>query len=115
MHHVCRRLSVVRMREMQQQVDEWIGRFEEGYWPPLANLARLTEEVGELARELNHRFGPKKKKPTEAAASLGEELADCLFVLICIANSLDIDLEAAFSEVMSKYRSRDADRWKPKR
>lgn len=104
----------LRVRDMQQQVDDWIRRFEEGYWPPLANLARLTEEVGELAREINHRFGPKKKKPDETPASLGEELADCLFVLVCIANSLDIDLETAFSETMEKYRARDADRWKRK-
>ena len=49
-------------RDAQQAVDRWIGQFEEGYWPPLANLARLVEEVGELARLMNHRFGPNKKK-----------------------------------------------------
>ncbi|REJ34723.1 MAG: nucleotide pyrophosphohydrolase [Bacillota bacterium] len=102
------------VRDMQQQVDDWISQFEEGYWPPLANLARLIEEVGELARELNHHFGPKTKKPTEAEGSIAEELADCLFVLVCMANSLDIDLEAAFSEMMDKYRRRDARRWKRK-
>ena len=56
----------MELSEAQARVDAWIGQFEEGYWPPLANLARLTEEVGELARLLNHRFGPKTKKPGEA-------------------------------------------------
>ena len=74
----------MELREAQARVDAWIGRFEEGYWPPLANLARLTEEVGELARLLNHRFGPKTKKPEELEQDLGEELADVLFVLIVI-------------------------------
>lgn len=96
---------------MQQQVDDWIGQFEEGYWPPLANLARLTEEVGELAREINHRYGPKQKRTDEGTAALSLELADCLFVLVCLANSLDIDLEAAFAATMDKYRGRDATRW----
>jgi Predicted pyrophosphatase len=104
----------VHVRDMQRAVDEWISQFEEGYWSPLANLARLAEEVGELARELNHRFGPKKKKAGEGDGSLAEELADCLFVLVCIANSLDIDLEAAFQATLEKYRARDAYRWKRK-
>lgn len=104
----------MRIRDMQRHVDEWIGQFEDGYWPPLANLARLTEEVGELARELNHQFGPKNKKADEATTALAEEVADCLFVLVCIANSLDIDLEEAFSATMNKYRTRDAQRWKRK-
>lgn len=104
----------MRIREMQQQVDAWISQFEDGYWPPLANLARLTEEVGELARELNHHFGPKTKKRDEAEADIAEELADCMFVLACIANSLNIDLEAAFAATMDKYRRRDAERWQRK-
>lgn len=104
----------MRVRDMQTHVDNWIGQFEEGYWPPLANLARLTEEVGELARELNHRFGPKHKKPDEEAATVGEEIGDCLFVLVCLANSLNIDLEETFAATMEKYKQRDSDRWKRK-
>ena len=76
----------MELSEAQARVDAWIGQFEEGYWPPLANLARLTEEVGELARLLNDRFGPKKKKAGEPEQDLGEELADILFVLLVIAN-----------------------------
>src|SRR5690606_9612559 len=72
----------VTLRDAQRAVDEWIGRFAEGYWPPLSNLARLIEEVGELARELNHRYGHKTKKPDEPEQDLALELADILFVLI---------------------------------
>lgn len=92
-------------------MDDWISRFEEGYWPPLANLARLTEEVGELARELNHRFGPKQKKATEAEADLALEMADVLFVLLVMANERGIDLEDALERTLAKYRERDSDRW----
>lgn len=104
----------MELSEAQARVDAWIGRFEEGYWPPLANLARLTEEVGELARLLNHRFGPKTKKPEELAQDLGEELADVLFVLIVIANEQGIDLGDALGQVLEKYRVRDSNRWAPK-
>jgi NTP pyrophosphatase (non-canonical NTP hydrolase) len=74
------------IRQNQDRVDAWIRQFEEGYFHPLTNMARLTEEVGELAREINHRFGQKTKKPEEADADLGMEMADILFVLICMAN-----------------------------
>lgn len=102
------------LRTAQQEVDRWISQFEEGYWPPLANLARLVEEVGELARELNHRFGEKPKKTGEPSQDLALELADILFVLICIANSQKIDLDAAFESVLEKYRVRDGGRWTPR-
>ena len=99
------------LRDAQQAVDRWIGEFEEGYFPPLANVARLTEEVGELAREINHRFGPKPKKQSEPNGSIAMELADILFVVICIANSQGLDLDDAFAEMMAKVTSRDAGRW----
>lgn len=105
----------MELSEAQARVDAWIGRFEEGYWPPLANLARLTEEVGELARLLNHRFGPKTKKPGELEQDLGEELADVLFVLLVIANDQGIDMGFALEKVLEKYRVRDGDRWAPKK
>jgi len=101
----------VSLRDAQQTVDAWIGQYKEGYFPPLSNLARLTEEVGELAREINHRFGEKRKKPGEPEGSMAMELADILFVVICIANSQDIDLDAAFAAMMRKVSARDADRW----
>jgi NTP pyrophosphatase (non-canonical NTP hydrolase) len=99
------------LTENQRRVDAWISQFEEGYFHPLTNLARLTEEVGELAREINHRFGQKTKKKDEAEGDLGMELADILFVLICIANREGIDLDQAFERMMAKVESRDRDRW----
>lgn len=99
------------LREAQRLVDEWIGQFEEGYWPPLSNLARLTEEVGELARLMNHRFGHKPKKDDEPEQDLALELADILFVLLVIANEQAIDLDEALERTLEKYRRRDSDRW----
>jgi NTP pyrophosphatase (non-canonical NTP hydrolase) len=101
----------MELREAQRQVDEWISHFEEGYWPPLVNLARLTEEVGELARELNHRYGAKLKKRKEPDQDLALELADVLFVLLALANEQGIDLGDALERTLEKYRSRDGDRW----
>lgn len=102
------------LREAQQRVDQWISQYKEGYFPPLTNLARLSEEVGELAREINHRFGFKTKKKEEAEGSVALELADILFVVICLANSQGIDLDQAFDQVMTKVTTRDADRWTKK-
>ena len=74
-------------------------------------MARITEEVGELAREINHYYGEKPKKASEKEKEIEEELGDVLFVLICLANSLDIDLEQAHDLVMKKFKTRDKDRW----
>jgi NTP pyrophosphatase (non-canonical NTP hydrolase) len=104
----------VALREAQQRVDQWISQYKEGYFPPLTNLARLSEEVGELAREINHRFGEKTKKKDEADGDLALELADILFVVICLANSQQIDLDEAFDRMMAKVTTRDADRWTKK-
>ena len=98
-------------REAQATVDRWISQYKEGYFPPLSNLARLSEEVGELAREINHRFGQKTKKPDEPDGDLAMELADILFVVICLANSQQVDLDAAFDAMMAKVTARDGDRW----
>ena len=97
--------------EAQAAVDRWISQYKEGYFSPLAILARLTEEVGEVAREVNHRFGQKPKRPEEADGDLALELADVLFVTICLANSQGIDLDQAFERMMQKVTTRDADRW----
>ena len=99
------------LKESQSRVDEWISQFEEGYWPPLANLARLIEEVGELARLVNDRFGTKPKKTEEDEQNMAEELGDVLFVLLCMANEQGIDIEEAFELVMAKYHERDSQRW----
>jgi len=99
------------LRDCQSRVDHWISQFEEGYFHPLTNLCRLTEEVGELAREVNHRFGQKTKKPGELEGDLGMEMADILFVLVCMANREGIDLQQAFDRMMDKVEQRDAGRW----
>jgi NTP pyrophosphatase (non-canonical NTP hydrolase) len=99
------------LRDSQTRVDHWVSQFEEGYFHPLTNIARLSEEVGELAREVNHRFGQKTKKKSEAEGDMGMEMADILFVLICMANREKIDLQEAFDRMMAKVESRDADRW----
>ena len=103
------------LSDAQRRVDGWISRYEEGYFHPLTNLARLTEEVGELAREVNHRFGQKTKKPGEPEGDLGMEMADILFVLVCMANREHIDLDAEFDRMMQKVETRDRDRWTKKR
>lgn len=101
----------ITLQQLQDTVNQWISQWEGGYWAPLENLARLTEEVGELARELNHAHGPKKKKPSEAESSVALELGDILFVVVSIANSLDISLDDAMRQTMEKYRIRDSDRF----
>lgn len=87
---------------------------DEPYWPPLSQFARLTEEVGELGRLLNHIYGSKPKKPDEAGQELGEEIADILFALICIANRHSIDLDKELYKVIDKSKIRDKDRFKKK-
>jgi NTP pyrophosphatase (non-canonical NTP hydrolase) len=99
------------LRDVQQDVHTWISQFEEGYWRPLSMLARVTEETGELAREINHRFGEKPKKPGEPEQDLGQEISDIIFVLLALANSLEIDMDEAWNGMMEKYRTRDANRW----
>ncbi|WP_211744983.1 nucleotide pyrophosphohydrolase [Paenibacillus sp. Marseille-Q4541] len=100
--------------EMQKEVDNYISQFKEGYFSPLSMLARMSEEVGELAREVNHEYGEKPKKTTEADNSIELELGDILFITICFANSLGIDLTEAHDKVMHKFNTRDKDRWTKK-
>jgi NTP pyrophosphatase (non-canonical NTP hydrolase) len=104
----------MQISDAQRLVDAYISQFSEGYFPPLVNLARLTEEVGELAREMNHAFGPKTKKPDEPAGEIASELGDILFVLVVLANQLEIDLGEAFAGTLAKYEVRDAGRWERK-
>jgi NTP pyrophosphatase (non-canonical NTP hydrolase) len=104
----------VTLKDAQLQVDAWIRGFEEGYFHPLTNMARLAEEVGELAREVNHRFGQKTKKRDEPDGDLAMEMADILFVLICMANREGIDLQEAFNRMMEKVTTRDDTRWTKK-
>ncbi|WP_338551694.1 nucleotide pyrophosphohydrolase [Paenibacillus sp. KS-LC4] len=99
------------LADIQQEVDDYISQFKEGYFSPLALMARMSEEVGELAREVNHSYGEKRKKADEADNSIEMELGDILFLLSCFANSLDIDLTEAHNKVMDKFNTRDKNRW----
>ena len=102
------------LKKVQKEVDEWMGQWKEGYWKPHEMLANLMEETGELAREINHKFGPKKKKGGENNDRVSEEIADILFSIICIANSQKIDIDESFKKMMNKLYGRDASRWEKK-
>ncbi|RKQ37645.1 nucleotide pyrophosphohydrolase [Oceanobacillus halophilus] len=103
--------QIYHTNEIQKRVDDYISQFKEGYFSPLSLMARLSEETGELAREVNHYYGEKPKKPTEQEKTVEEELGDIIFVLTCFANSLDIDLSEAFDMAMTKIETRDKNRW----
>ncbi|MEY4739408.1 MAG: hypothetical protein RLZZ05_792 [Bacteroidota bacterium] len=98
--------------EAQQQVDEWIKTIGVRYFNELTNMAILTEEVGELARVMARKYGDQSFKKNETAEHLGDEMADVLWVLICLANQTGIDLTEAFAKNMDKKTKRDADRHK---
>ncbi|MGZ3600690.1 MAG: MazG nucleotide pyrophosphohydrolase domain-containing protein [Ktedonobacterales bacterium] len=93
------------LHQAQAEVDSSIQALG-GYWPPLANLARLFEECGELARAVNQAYGAKLVKQGEAPADAREELGDVLYVLLVLANSLDIDAAAALDAILNKVRDR---------
>src|SRR5947209_5923782 len=102
------------LHDVQQEIDTLIKEeWQSHYWAPLSSLARLTEEVGELAREINHSYGEKPKKSSEGQGNIAAEMGDILFILASLANSIGVDLDDAFEQVMAKYHNRDAQRWKP--
>lgn len=105
---------MLTLKEAQEKVDNWIKKFEEGYWPPLAMLASLIEEIGELSREINNIQGYKRKK-SQSSVNVELELGDIIFSLICIANYFQIDLEKSFLKTMMKYSTRDSKRWTRKK
>lgn len=102
------------LKDFQKKVDDWASQYKVPYWKPHEILARLTEETGELAREINHLYGPKKKKPTDQTRELGEEMGDIIFTICCLANSQKINLDEAFGKVMDKCYGRDKDRFEKK-
>lgn len=101
----------ISLQQLQKKVDNYIGQFKEGYFPPFELLARLTEELGELSREVQDVYGQKKKKSTEDTNSIEEELGDFFFVLVCFANAQGIKLDEALLRVIHKFETRDKDRW----
>ena len=98
----------------QKEVDDWAQTLKQPYCQPLSQLARLSEEVGELSRVYNHKYGDKIKKPTEEPDDMEGEMGDILFDLICMANTEGIDLESALLKVLNKAKTRDKDRFEKK-
>ena len=94
----------------QKIVDEWIKEHGVRYFNELTNMAQLTEEVGEVARIISRRYGEQSEKESDKNKDLGEELADVLFVLLCLANQTGTDLQEAFDRRMEKKAKRDHDR-----
>ena len=93
--------------ELQSALDSWIRR-RGHYWSPLSQYARLAEEVGELGRELNHRYGDKPRRSKDREGSVADELGDVLFIVLLLANGLQIDLDQALRETLKKYETRES-------
>ncbi len=100
------------IEQAQQVVDTWIKEHGVRYFNELTNMAMLTEEVGEVARIIARRYGEQSEKESDKSKDLGDEMADVLFVLICLANQTGVDLTAALERNLSKKTSRDAQRHK---
>lgn len=97
----------MNIKYLQEEVHKWASQFKEPYWPPLSQLARLQEETGELARILNITYGSKVKKEGEELSDPGEELADIIITVCCIANNLKIDLTETTEKAVNKLHKRD--------
>lgn len=100
----------MEITNLQHQVDEWIKTIGVRYFNELTNMAMLTEEVGEVARIIARRYGEQSEKDSDRNKDLGEELADVLFVTLCLANQTGTDLQQAFDNKMKKKTERDFDR-----
>lgn len=100
----------MNIQNAQQAVDEWIRTHGVRYFNELTNMAQLTEEVGEVARIIARRYGEQSEKPSDREKDLGEELADVVFVVLCLANQTGIDLQEAFDKKLELKTQRDRDR-----
>ncbi len=99
------------MNKYQKQVDKWFKEEDWKYWHPLGQMAAMMEETGELARIVNHLYGEKPKKSTEKKQELESEIGDVLYVLICLANTANIDLDKAIEKTIKKVTTRDKGRY----
>ena len=100
----------MEIKILQEKVDNWINKHGVRYFNELTNMAQLTEEVGEVARIIARRYGEQSEKESDKSKDLGEELADVVFVVLCLANQTGIDLQAAFDKKMDIKTKRDHDR-----
>jgi NTP pyrophosphatase (non-canonical NTP hydrolase) len=105
----------MEIKKAQQLVDKWIKTHGVRYFNELTNMAILTEEVGEVARIISRRFGEQSEKKSDKEKDLGDEMADVLFVLICLANQTGVDLEKALKKNLEKKTKRDKNRHKENR
>lgn len=97
----------MHIKNAQKTVDDWIKKYGVRYFDELTNMAILTEEIGEVARIIARRYGEQSEKESDKNKDLGQELADVLFVLLCLANQTDIDLQEAFDKNMERKTKRD--------
>jgi NTP pyrophosphatase (non-canonical NTP hydrolase) len=100
----------MEIKEAQKIVDDWIKTFGVRYFNEVTNMAMLTEEVGEVARIIARRYGEQSEKESDKNKDLGDEMADVMFVLICLANQTGVDLEAALKRNLDKKTQRDSTR-----
>lgn len=103
-------MIIMDIKNSQIVVDEWIKNHGVRYFNELTNMAQLTEEVGEVARIIARRYGEQSEKESDKSKDLGEELADVVFVVLCLANQTGVDLQAAFDKKMKVKTERDHDR-----
>jgi len=101
---------MMTLQEVQSSVDQWIRSYGQRYFNELTNTALLMEEVGELARLMARQYGEQSFKPSETGKELSEEMADILFVLVCLANQTGVDLTSAFESTLAKKTESDGDR-----
>jgi len=103
-------MEELTLHDAQKRVDDWINKIGVRYFNELTNMAILSEEVGEVARIISRKYGEQSEKDSDKNLDLADELADVLFVLICLANQTGVNLEEAFRKNLIKKTSRDADR-----
>ena len=106
------KFQIMTIEEAQKKVDQWINTIGVRYFNELTNMAMLSEEVGEVARIIARRYGEQSEKESDKSANLGDEMADVLFVLICLANQTGVDLTQALEGNLAKKTNRDLDRHK---
>tara|TARA_A200000113_G_C8856697_1_gene352039 strand:+ start:1622 stop:1948 length:327 start_codon:yes stop_codon:yes gene_type:complete len=100
----------MELQKVQKIVDDWIKKHGVRYFDELTNMAQLTEEVGEVARIIARRYGEQSEKESDKSKDLGEELADVIFVAVCLANQTGVDLQQAFEKKMQLKSERDHER-----
>ncbi|RUT78825.1 nucleotide pyrophosphohydrolase [Ancylomarina longa] len=105
-------MKEVAISEAQKMVDQWIKKYGVRYFNELTNMAILTEEVGEVARIISRKYGEQSFKESDKKGNLADEMADVLWVLMCLANQTGVDLNAAFQKNLEKKTKRDKDRHK---